>query len=131
MAAKLDRTGSPFRGFVVASHLAAFTAGFYLLLRWNGPRFANRSYDGRRQNYRSSRREPSDNNLTKCTDSIFFIKYCINIDAPCGGVAPNIHVRCSLIGKPKLDAAEELGPRSMHSNEIQISGIAHSNRNAH
>ena len=55
----------------------------------------------------------------------------INIDAPCGGVAPNVHVRCSLFGKPKLDAAEELGPRSMHSNEIQTSGIAHSNRNAH
>jgi hypothetical protein len=56
--------------------------------------------------------------------------YLINIDARCGGVAPNTHVRFSLFGKPKLDAVEELGPRSMHSNQIQTSDIAHSNRNA-
>ena len=57
--------------------------------------------------------------------------FIINIDAPCGGVAPNVHVRCSLFGKPKLDAPEELGPRSMHSIQIQTSGKAHLNRNAH
>ena len=53
------------------------------------------------------------------------------LDEPCGGVAPNVHVRCSLFSKPMLDAAEELGPSSMNSNQIQISGIAHSNRNVH
>ena len=55
----------------------------------------------------------------------------INIDARCGGVAPNTHVRFSLFGKPGLDAAEELGPKSMLPNQIQTSGTAHSNRNAH
>ena len=54
----------------------------------------------------------------------------INIDVPCGGVAPNVNVRCSYFWKPNLDAAEELGPSSLHSNQIQTSGIAHSNRYA-
>ena len=40
----------------------------------------------------------------------------INIDARCGGVAPNTHVRFSLFGKPELDAAEELGLKSMLPN---------------
>ena len=47
----------------------------------------------------------------------------VNIDARCGGVAPNTHVRCVFFGKPKLDAAEELGRRSMPSNQIQTSDM--------